>query len=91
MSCWLPSEEEDLMKPIVPGLLALLTELRIFVEQKPPKRVLKEICALARSNHLSTCDDSHLDLVMRKRIPIASLEKNIVQAALVIKLPIFNH
>lgn len=61
--------------------LALLGELRIFVEQETPDRMLKEILALAREYQLSTYDASYLDLAMRKGLPIATLDAAVIRAA----------
>jgi len=70
--------------------LALIGELPIVTEQETPERMMKEILALARNNNLSTYDASYLDLAMRKGIPIATLDKNLLQAAKNIKLPTFT-
>ncbi len=69
--------------------LALLAELPILVEQESPERMVKEIVALARAYNLSSYDASYLDLAMRKGLPLASLDKNLIQTAKKIKLPIF--
>ena len=61
--------------------LALLAELPIIVEQEPPERMIKEIFALARKHKLSSYDASYLDLAMRKGLPIATLDKNLLAAA----------
>lgn len=61
--------------------IALLTELPIKVEQEPSERMFKEIFALARKHKLSSYDASYLDLAMRKGLPIATLDKNLLAAA----------
>lgn len=61
--------------------IALLSELPIIVEQEPPERMLKEIFALSRKHKLSSYDASYLDLAMRKGLPIATLDKNLLAAA----------
>ncbi len=70
--------------------IALLTELPIIVEQEPPERMLKEIFALAREHKLSSYDASYLDLAMRKGLPIATLDKNLIAAAKRSKVPILK-
>lgn len=70
--------------------LALLSELPIVVEQEIPERMIKEIFALARNMNLSSYDASYLDLAVRKELPIASLDKNLIRAAKKIKLPVFS-
>lgn len=69
--------------------LALLSELPIVVEQETPERMIKEIFALARNLKLSSYDASYLDLAVRKELPIATLDKNLISAARKIKLPVF--
>jgi len=61
--------------------IALLSELPIIVDQEPPERMIKEILALAREHKLSTYDASYLDLAMKKGIPIATLDNNLITAA----------
>ena len=70
--------------------ISLLTELPIIVEQEPPERMIKEIFALARKHRLSSYDASYLDLAMRKGLPIATLDKNLIAAAKRSKVPIVS-
>jgi predicted nucleic acid-binding protein len=70
--------------------IALLAELPIIVEQEPPERMIKEIFALAREHKLSSYDASYLDLAMRKGLPIATLDKNLIAAAKRSKVPILS-
>ena len=70
--------------------IALLTELPIIVEQEPPERMIKEIFALAREHKLSSYDASYLDLAMRKGLPVATLDKNLIAAAKRSKVPILK-
>ena len=69
--------------------LALLADLPILVEQESPERMVKEIFALARNVKFSSYDASYLDLAIRKGLPIASLDKDLIRAAKKIKLPIY--
>lgn len=62
-------------------IIALLSDLPIIVEQEPPERMIKEIFTLARKHKLSSYDASYLDLAMRKGLPIATLDKNLLAAA----------
>ena len=41
----------------------------------------REIFALARTHNVSSYDASYLDLAMRKGLPIATLDKNLSDAA----------
>ena len=68
--------------------IALLTELPIIVEQEPPERMFKEIFALAREHKLSSYDAAYLDLAMRKGLPIATLDNNLIAAAKRSKVPV---
>ncbi|MDY6990712.1 MAG: type II toxin-antitoxin system VapC family toxin [Thermodesulfobacteriota bacterium] len=70
--------------------IALLAELPIIVEQEPPERIFKEIFALARQHRLSSYDASYLDLAMRKGLPIATDDKNLVAAAKRSTVPLFS-
>ena len=70
--------------------IALLTELPIVVEQEPQERMMREIFALAREHQLSSYDASYLDLAMRKGLPIATLDKNLLAAAKRSKVPILG-
>jgi len=70
--------------------IALIAELPIIVKQEPPERMTKEIFALAREHKLSTYDASYLDLAMRKGLPIATLDKNLIAAAKRSKVPILS-
>ncbi len=70
--------------------IALLSELPINVEQETPERMMKEIFALARKHNLSSYDASYLDLAMRKGLPIATLDKNVLAAAKQSKVPVLH-
>jgi len=70
--------------------IALLTELPIIIDQEPPERMIKEIFALAREHKLSSYNASYLDLAMRKGLPIATLDKNLIAAAKRSKVPILK-
>lgn len=61
--------------------ISLLFELPIIVEQESPERMLSEILALARAYKLSSYDASYLDLAMRKGLPLATTDMNIIEAA----------
>ncbi len=61
--------------------ITLLSQLPIVVEQRQTEKVMKELLTLARSNSLSSYDASYLDLAMRKGVPLATLDKNLIAAA----------
>jgi predicted nucleic acid-binding protein len=70
--------------------ISLLLELPIIVEPESPERMLSEILALAREYKLSSYDASYLDLAMRKGLPIATTDKNIISAAKRSRVPILK-
>ncbi len=70
--------------------LAILSELPIEVEQELPDRMLKEILSLAREHKLTSYDASYLDLAMRTGIPLATLDKKLLQAAAACCVKIFS-
>lgn len=69
--------------------LTLLFQLPIIVEYERPE-MMKELLALARSNHLSSYEASYLELAMRKGVPIATLDKKLIEAAKKIDVPILT-
>jgi predicted nucleic acid-binding protein len=83
------AERKDrLSKAASVRFLALLAQLPIIVEQETPERMLKEIFSLARHYKLSTYDASYLDLAMRKDLPIATLDTNLIAAAKKCQVPL---
>lgn len=44
------------------------------------ERMMKEIFALAREYMLSSYDASYLDLAMKKGLPLATIDKNLLAA-----------
>jgi predicted nucleic acid-binding protein len=70
--------------------ISLLLELPIIVEPESPERMLSEILSLARDFKLSSYDASYLDLAMRKGLPIATADKNIIEAAKKSHVPILK-
>ncbi len=61
--------------------LTLLEQLPIRVEYGQPEGIMKELLVLARTNRLSSYDAAYLELAMQKGIPIATLDKALIQAA----------
>ncbi len=70
--------------------ISLLFELPIIVDQESPERMLSEILALAREYKLSSYDASYLDLAMRKGLPVATTDMNIIAAAKRSSVPIIK-
>lgn len=69
--------------------LALLSELPILVEPETPDRMTREILALGRSLDLSSYNASYLDLAMRKGLPLATLDKDLIRASKAVQVPVF--
>ena len=69
--------------------LTLLYQLPISVkhEQAAP---MTELLALARTGNLSSYDASYLDMAMRNGCPIATLDKQLIEAAKKMDVPIFS-
>ena len=72
------------------GFLEILSELPIDIEQESPARLMREIYMLARDAQLSTYDASYLDLAMRKGLPIATLDKDLIRAASDFNIELFK-
>lgn len=68
--------------------ISLLSQLPITVEYESPERVMKELISFARANNLSSYDASYLDLSMRKGIPLATLDKQLLATAKRVNIPI---
>ena len=68
--------------------ITLLSQLPIIVEHERPERMMKDLLALGRSNNLSSYDASYLDLSMRKGIPIATLDTQLITASKKTSIPI---
>lgn len=68
----------------------LLSQLPITVEHEIPEQMMKELLALARGNGFSSYDASYLYLAMRKGVPIATLDKRLLDAAMVVDVKILS-
>ncbi len=58
--------------------LALLAGLRVPLDQSPDETIL---LALARKHRLSVYDAAYLELALRERIPLATLDRQLAAAA----------
>jgi predicted nucleic acid-binding protein len=65
----------------VEGYLDLLRQLRIDTDAAPPERARADTLHLAREHTLSVYDASYLDLAMRRRLPLATLDTALQCAA----------
>ena len=69
--------------------LTILSQLPIVIEYEKPEQVIRDLLALARQNNLSSYDASYLNLAMRKGVPIATLDKKLIEAAKAVDIKIF--
>jgi predicted nucleic acid-binding protein len=58
-----------------------LRALPVEVEASPDGRVWNEVLALARQEKLTIYDASYLELALRRRLPLATLDKDLRAAA----------
>lgn len=70
--------------------VTLLNQLPIVVDRSWPERSMKDVLAIGRTHNLSSYDAAYLELAMRRGLPIATLDHNLIAAARRIDLPIFN-
>lgn len=68
--------------------IALLGDLPIEVVPDESENVMPVLLAIGRSNQLSGYDAAYLNLAMKKQCPIATLDKNLVQAAKSVGVPL---
>ena len=68
----------------------LLSQLPIVVEYERPEQIMKDILALARVKKLSSYEASYVDLAIRKGLPLATLDKRLKQAAMVVDVKILR-
>ncbi len=61
--------------------IALLSRLPIIVVQETPEQTLRGIVMLARNHGLSSYDAAYLDLAMKKGLPLATQDKQLIRAA----------
>jgi predicted nucleic acid-binding protein len=68
--------------------LGLLSQLPIEQEQESTSLTFSEVLPIARQFQLSSYDASYLALALRKRIPLATLDKNLIRAAEQCRVPL---
>ncbi len=61
--------------------IKLLSELPINIDQGTANRVFPKIILLARKYQLSTYDATYLELAIREKLPLATLDKDLQRAA----------
>lgn len=68
--------------------ITLLSQLPICVEQDEQTLVMKDLLPLARANALSSYDASYLNLAMSRGVPLATLDKKLLEAARHVHVPV---
>jgi predicted nucleic acid-binding protein len=61
--------------------IALIGELPIVIDEQTPNVALSTVLDLARSEQLSAYDASYLELAMRRGVPLATKDNDLVRAA----------
>lgn len=61
--------------------LDLLGRSPIVTDTETDSRAFREILALARSEGLTTYDAAYLELAVRRRLPLATLDKELIRVA----------
>ena len=61
--------------------IALIGELPIVIDEQTPNVALSTVLDLARSEQLSAYDASYLELAMRRGVPLATKDDDLVRAA----------
>jgi predicted nucleic acid-binding protein len=65
----------------VPGFLDLVTALSLGVDTQAEGRIFDEVLPLARRHGLSSYDAAYLELALRKKAPLATLDAGLARAA----------
>ncbi len=68
-------------KPECDNLLELLAGFNIHQEQAEPGQIFKRVLPLTRQLKLTSYDATYLELAIRHRIPIATLDAHLSEAA----------
>lgn len=66
-----------------------LQQLSIFSDSQTANRVFSDTLLLARQHQLSSYDAAYLELALREGLPIASLDKDLLQAASSVGVPLY--
>src|SRR5215469_8812598 len=74
----------------VTASLARLAQLPISVESSDSDRVFNQVTSLARHQQLTSYDAAYLELALRERIPIATLDERLRQSARVLGIKILE-
>lgn len=67
--------------PAITEVIELYNSLNIMIDYETPDHGFKKILSLAYSENLSAYDAAYLELAMRLKLPLATLDKQLKQAA----------
>ena len=70
--------------------VSLIGQLPIMVDRSWPERLMRDLLAIGRIHNLSSYDSAYLESAMRQGLPIATLDKRLLQSARQINLPILE-
>ncbi len=65
----------------VAGFIALLGTFDLVIDDQAPQRVFTALLPLCRSHGLTSYDVAYLDLALRERLPLATLDQQLANAA----------
>lgn len=72
------------------AFLRRLASLPIVVDSQTAGRACSDIIMLARAHNLSTYDAAYLELAVREKLPLATLDDPLVKAAKAVDVAIFK-
>ena len=70
--------------------LELVVQLPLKVDQETAKKAMTETFMLANDHNLSVYDAAYLELALRHRMPLATLDADLRKAASKVNVAIFN-
>ena len=68
----------------------LRTSTLVWISIGPPNVLFDHVLALAERHQLTTYDTSYLELAQRLGLPLATGDANLVQAAIAVRVEIFQ-
>ena len=74
----------------VEGFIAQLENLPIYVDPLTSHSAFNRTMALARAYKLSSYDAAYLELAVREKVPLTSLDKNLIKAAKKANIEIYD-
>ena len=70
--------------------IKLLGSFDIQVDEETPIRVFDHVVPLSRSHALTSYDAAYVELAMRRRLPLASLDDDLRQVAIRLGVPVLG-